>query len=73
MVECNVYSGCRGKLVYQFTETYESLVDAELDAQEIAEKDALEYGYTLAQCEWMAVPTEDDDIELCDLVGSKYL
>ena len=74
MVECNLYVGRKGMpLLYQFTETYESLLDAELDAQEISEMDAKEYGYPITECLWLAVETEKDDILASDLVGSKYL
>lgn len=73
MVECNLYVGREGTLNYQFTETYESILDAELDAQEISEMDAKEFGYPLKECWWLALETEMDNIPLDNLVGSKYL
>ena len=37
MIECNIYSGRRGRLDYQETGNFESLLEAELYAQEISE------------------------------------
>lgn len=73
MVECNLYVGRKRQLDYQFTETYESVLDAELDAQEISEMDAIEYGYPRRDCWWLAIETDQDDIAKKDLVGSKYM
>lgn len=73
MIEYNLYVGKKGLLNYQFTELYESILDAELDAQEISEMDAKEYGYPLKDCRWLAVETDLDDISKKDLVGSRYM
>lgn len=47
MIECNIYSGRRGRIDYQETGNFESLLEAELYAQEISEMDAKEYGYPM--------------------------
>lgn len=62
MVECNIYSGRKGKLYYQFTDNFNSLLEAELFAQEISEMDAKEFGYPLDECRWLAIETEKDDL-----------
>lgn len=49
MIECNIYSGRR--IDYQETGNFESLLEAELYAQEISEMDAKEYGYPIE--EWL--------------------
>lgn len=40
MIECNIYSGRKGKISYQETGNFETLLEA---AQEISEMDAREY------------------------------
>lgn len=40
MIECNIYSGRKGRIDYQETGNFESLLEAELYAQEISEMDA---------------------------------
>ena len=62
MIEYNIYSGRKGKLYYQFTDNFNSLLEAELFAQEISEMDANEFQYPLDECCWLAVETEKDDI-----------
>lgn len=62
MIECNIYSGRKGKLYYQFTDVFESVLEAELFAQEISEMDAEEFGYSLDECRWLAIETDQDDI-----------
>lgn len=37
MIECNIYSGRKGRIDYQETGNFESLLEAELYAQEISE------------------------------------
>lgn len=69
MIECNIYSGHHGKITYQFTANYETLIDAELDAQEVSELDANEYGYPLEECDWLAVETDKDNIPYDQRVG----
>lgn len=73
MIECNIYSGRRGRLDYQETGNFESLLEAELYAQEISEMDANEYGYPLEECEWLAVETATDNIPYDERVGVMYL
>lgn len=51
MIECNIYSGRKGRLLqYQFTDQFESILQAELCAQEISEMDANEFGYPIDEC-----------------------
>lgn len=69
MIECNIYSGRR--IDYQETGNFESLLEAELYAQEISEMDAKEYGYPIEECEWLAVET--DNIPYDERVGVMYL
>lgn len=72
MIECNIYSGRKGKLYYQFTDVFESVLEAELFAQEISEMDAEEFGYPLDECRWLAVETDQDDIPEDKRVGIGY-
>lgn len=81
MIECNIYSGRRGRIDYQETGNFESLLEAELYAQEISElyaqeiseMDAKEYGYPIGECEWLAVETATDNIPYDERVGVMYL
>lgn len=72
MIECNIYSGRKGKLYYQFTDNFNSLLEAELFAQEISEMDADEFRFPLDECCWLAVETEKDDIPEDKRVGIGY-
>ena len=72
MIECNIYSGRKGKLYYQFTDNFNSLLEAELFAQEISEMDADEFRYSLDECCWLVVETEKDDIPEDKRVGIGY-
>lgn len=73
MIECNIYSGRRGRIDYQETGNFESLLEAELYAQEISEMDAREYGYPIEECKWLAVETATDNIPHDERVGVMYL
>lgn len=72
MIECNIYAGRKGKLCYQFTDNFNSLLEAELFAQEIAEMDADEFRFPLDECCWLAIETEKDDIPEDKRVGIRY-
>lgn len=72
MIECNIYSGRKGNLFYQFTDTFESVLEAELLAQEISEMDAKEFDYPIDDCRWLAIETEKDDIPIDKRVGINY-
>lgn len=65
MIECNIYSGRRGRIDYQETGNFESLLEAEMDANE--------YGYPIEECEWLAVETATDNIPYDERVGVMYL
>lgn len=62
MIKCNIYSGRKGELYYQFTDNFNSLIEAEMFAQEISEMDANEFGYPIDDCRWLAIETEKDDL-----------
>lgn len=73
MIECNIYSGRKGGLLqYQFTDNFDSLLEAELSAQDISEMDANEFRYPIDECIWLAVETEKDDIPEDKRVGIGY-
>lgn len=73
MIECNIYSGRKGRLLqYQFTDQFESILQAELCAQEISEMDANEFRYPIDECIWLAVETANDNIPYEDRVGADY-
>lgn len=73
MIECNIYSGYKGKLSYQETDDFNNLLDAELYAQEVSEMDAKEFGYDIDECLWLAIETDKDCIPLDNRVGINYI
>lgn len=73
MAEFNIYSGRKGKIEYQETGNFDSLLKAELYAQKIAKMDANEFGYPIEECDWLAVETAIDSIPYDKRVGVMYL
>lgn len=73
MIECNIYTGRKGLINYEFTDEYNSLLEAEIHAQELAECDAAEFGYPLEECDWMAVEAATDNVPYDERVGLRYM
>lgn len=64
MIECNIYSGRKGKIDYQETSNhYWRQNSMHMDAN----------GYPLEECEWLAVETATDNIPYDERVGVMYL